>query len=333
MAKLPPPMPDRETDPAAWDAWWERVRRNAARRERRLARADRLDYPTDEWPIVAEQAASFTTSRPASLSDLTVHMTLRLTLNHPKSWSSRGGYSTDFTLIDWLPLSGKARYLLENRMSWGVTHGLQSADHPGPLAELNVDLTRMEIDPPPAATATPEEIERLRQLLYAAVKGSVTALWGSVLALWQQQRHLEPPNLGREWYVIHASATDGSVTASITGTGYPSREAAELAMTVEEHADGYRAVEARDSVVAGEAYLGLPEPPEIRFGRGCLTLPEARSVKVGDEVYHLGRRESAVIRAISAPRPELPHFDVGHGPEVYTLFGDADEEQSTLFES
>jgi hypothetical protein len=46
-------------------------------------------------------------------------------------------------------------------------------------------------------------------------------------------------------------------------------------------------------------------------------------VKPGDEVYQLGRHEKARVRAITFPRADLPHFDVGHGPQLYTFFGPA----------
>jgi len=279
-------------------------------------RRHRIVYPPDGTPISVEQQSSFLFQRAAPLQPVTIHLTVRLLVPQPLF------PSLHFSSVDWppdledYPLPWKVRDELRTAIKGSISRGMAAIAYAVPPQGLHVDIPRLEFIPPLEGTATALEIGRIRDLLARLITGAVTSLWGGLVALWRDTRDVEPPVLGKEWYVVQ---TDANGTG-ISGPGYQSRAAAEAAMTAEQRREGYQVVEARDTLAVDEAARGLPEPPELRHGEDALTPAQASAVRLGDKVYHIGREQLTRVNMIVSDAPGGPYFLTRHGLEVYSLF-------------
>lgn len=248
----------------------------------------------------------------------TIRLKVRLALRpEPDGPGWSGTISVPRSFGD-LPLSWKLRDFLWNAVK--ASGGGSDLFREISAGQYDVTIERLQFAPPIESGISMEEFGRLAHVLYWLLSGMTTSLLGGIIGHWQHPRFVNQPNPGPEWFVVQAERVRGGFSSGLVGGGFPTRDVAEQAMPGEYRARGYRVVEARDSCAAPYAYLGLPEPPELRHGQYMLTPEQARAVRPGDRLYHLGRRRTARVLRVVLDGPGAPLFETERGLETYTLF-------------
>jgi hypothetical protein len=317
MPRTPQPEPDRDADPEAWERWVERQGRNERARERRAERRDRLTYPADGTPMVAEASCEGTFFRPPPLPPSVLRVSVRI--QTPQESLPQDGSMTigDGFLSDALPLPWKVRDFIWNWIKNGVHEGLYSAAHFLPRGGMDITITRLDVIPPLTRDASVEEIGRFREALMAAVQGAVVTAFGGLIAYNQRRRYIEPPPPAPAWQIGRRQKNG---TIAFEDVEYASRAAGETALTQEQRAHGYEVFEVRDMWAQMEMERGALVTGEIRYGDLALTPEEASQVQPDEWIFHLPVKGLRRVRGVKRDAPGGPLINAGRGWEHYTFF-------------